>query len=235
MKTGVLFIHGFTGGTYEVQPFITYVKEQTDWKVEVPTLPGHGVTLDLGKISAEAWMMEAELALRRLKKRVDRVLVVGFSMGGLIAMYLSRRYPTDRLILLSPATKYISPRMLLADARHVLTESITRNYAPNTFYHLYDYKFKNTPFRSTLEFLRVVKMVKPYYSQIITPVCIVQGGRDAIVPSFAAEYLYEKVGSPRKKLIKSAMGMHHICYSDDCNDWFIEALAFMQADNIITN
>ena len=27
MKTGVLFIHGFTGGTYEVQPFVTLCKK----------------------------------------------------------------------------------------------------------------------------------------------------------------------------------------------------------------
>lgn len=230
MKTGVLFIHGFTGGTYEVQPLVTYIKEQTDWKVEVPTLPGHGVTLDLGNTSAESWMMEAELALRRLRKRVDRLIIVGFSMGGLIAMYLSRRYPTDRLVLLSPATKYISPRMLLADVRIMLTESITRSYTPNTFYHLYDYKLTNTPFRSTFQFLRIVKMVKPYYRQILTPVCIVQGGRDAIVPAIAAEHLYKKIGSTNKKLIKSATGMHHICYSDDCDDWFIEVLKFMQID-----
>ena len=33
--------------------------------------------------------MEAELALKKLQKEVDRVIVVGFSMGGLIAMYLA--------------------------------------------------------------------------------------------------------------------------------------------------
>ena len=54
MKTGVLFIHGFTGGPYEVQPLITFVKAHTDWSVEVPTLPGHGVTLNLSNVSAES-------------------------------------------------------------------------------------------------------------------------------------------------------------------------------------
>ena len=184
MKTGVLFIHGFTGGPYEVQPLITYVKEQTDWSVEVPTLPGHGVMLDLANMSAESWMMEAELAIRRLQKRVDRVVIVGFSMGGLIALYLALRYPVSKLVLLSAAAKYISPRILLDDVRIILTESITRNYTPNTFYHLYDYKLTHTPFRATIEFLRIVKMVEPYYGQIKAPVCIVQGEKDGIVPLF---------------------------------------------------
>lgn len=230
MKTGVLFIHGFTGGTYEVQPFITFVKERTNWLVEVPTLPGHGVTLDLGSVSAESWMMEAELAIRRLQKKVDRVIVVGFSMGGLIALYLALRYPVDRLVLLSAAAKYISPRILLEDVRTMLTESITRNYTPNTFYHLYDYKLTHTPLRATFEFLRIVKMVAPYYGQIKSPVCIVQGEKDGIVPVSSAQHLYEKIGAEKKLIIKSPKGKHHICYSDDCNDWFLKVLNFMKVD-----
>lgn len=228
MKTGVLFIHGFTGGTYEVQPLITFIKENTDWKVEVPTLPGHGVTLNLANLSAESWMMEAELALRRLRKRVDRVIIVGFSMGGLIAIYLALRYPVDRLVLLSAAVKYISPRVLLADVRIMLTESITRNYAPNTFYHMFEYKLTNTPLLSTFEFLRIVEMVKPYYGSIKMPVCIVQGEKDAVVPPSAAKHLYEKIGSQEKKLIKSSTGQHHICYSADRSDWFLKVLTFMK-------
>ena len=96
-------------------------------------------------------------------RRVDRVIVVGFSMGGLIAMYLSLRYPVDKLVLLSAAAKYISPRVLLDDVRIMLTESITKKYTPNTFYHLYNYKLTHTPLRATFEFLRIVKMVEPYY------------------------------------------------------------------------
>lgn len=228
MKTGVLFIHGFTGGTYEVQPFVTYVKKHTNWSVEVPTLPGHGVTLNLRRVSADSWLMEAELAMRKLRQRVDRVIVVGFSMGGLIAMYLSLRYPVDKLVLLSAAAKYISPRQLLTDVKVMLTESITKNYEPNTFYHLQQYKLTNTPIKAMFGFLKIVKMVRPYFDAITCPICIVQGERDAVVPLHTADYLYEKLGSDEKLMIKSPTGQHHICYSSDNEKWFSEALAFMQ-------
>jgi carboxylesterase len=178
MKVGVLCIHGFTGGPYEVKPFVDYLKMHTDWPVEVPTLPGHGITLNLANYSAESWMMEAELALRKLQNEVDRIIVVGFSMGGLIAMYLALRYPLSKLILLSAASRYISPRVLLDDVRKMIMESITKNHSPNTFYHLYNYKLTNTPLRAIIEFLRIVKMVEPYFGLISTPVCIVQGKKD---------------------------------------------------------
>ena len=110
MKTGVLFLHGFTGGMFEVRPFIQYVEERTDWITSVPILPGHDFPIDLSKVSAESWMMEAELALNRLRKETDRIIVVGFSMGGIIALYLALRYKIEKLVLLSAAAKYISPR-----------------------------------------------------------------------------------------------------------------------------
>ncbi len=231
MKTGVLFIHGFTGGTYEVQPLVTYVKKHTDWSIEVPTLPGHGVTIDLRRVSAQNWLMEAEIAMRRLRKRVDRVIIAGFSMGGLIAIYLALRYPVDKLILLSAAAKYISPRVLLDDVRIILTESITKRYTPNTFYHLYNYKLTHTPLRATFEFLKIVKTVQPYYQSIQCPVCIVQGEKDGIVPLATAEHLYKKLGSKVKKLVTSPTGKHHICYSADNEKWFAEVLLFMQQGN----
>lgn len=230
MTTGVLFIHGFTGGTYEVQPLVTYVKSRTDWLTEVPTLPGHGVTLDLRDMSAESWMMEAEQAMQRLQQKVDRIIVVGFSMGGLIAMYLTLRYPVEKLILLSAAAKYISPRVLLKDLQTVLAESVLRRYKPTMFSHLFQYKLTNTPIRATFEFLRIVKMVEPYYANIKAPVCIVQGEKDPIVPFSAAAHLYEKLGSSTKRLITSPFAKHHICYSDDCDDWFEEVLRFMKAE-----
>lgn len=228
MKTGVLFIHGFTGGAYEVQPLISYIEEHTDWYIEIPTLPGHGATLNLRNVSAKSWLMEAELAMRRLRKHVDRVIVVGFSMGGLIAMYLALRYPVERLVLLSAAAKYISPLVLLEDAKIILTESITKNYTSDTLYHLYNYKLTRTPIKSMFEFLKIVKMVKPYYHYITCPVCIVQGEKDGIVPFSTAPYLHEELGGDDKTLIVSPTGKHHICYSSDCEKWFAEVLFFMK-------
>lgn len=229
MKTGVLFLHGFTGGPFEVRPFMNYLKEMTDWTLSVPVLPGHEFPLNLRNVSAESWMMEAELALNNLRKKVDRVVVVGFSMGGLIALYLAVRYPIDKLVLLSAAAKYISPRILIEDAAVMLTESITKKYPPNTFYHLYDYKLRHTPIHATKEFLRLVKMVEPYYAKVMVPVCVVQGKRDGIVPFSTGEHLLKALGSLQKQLIVSEKGKHHICYSDDCQDWFKKVYAFIQS------
>ncbi len=228
MKTGVLCIHGFTGGPYELQPFVEYMQAQTDWKIVVPTLPGHGDTLELKNLSAEAWMMAAELAIRQLQKEVDRLFLVGFSMGGIIAIYLSLRYPVEKLVLLSAAAKYINPTQFLQDIGEVAKEALAGSLEENPLYQIYGKKLRETPIQAALEFVRLVKMVEPYYEQVEIPVCLVQGKRDGIVPYTTAPFLYEHLRSSKKLLIFSEMGKHHICYSEDCENWFGQALHFLR-------
>ena len=168
--------------------------------------------------------------MRKLQGEVDRVIVVGFSMGGLIAMYLALRYPIDKLVLLSAAAKYISPRNLLEDIGIILKESITKKYPPNTFYHLYNYKLTHTPPQATFEFLRLVKMVEPYYSQITTPVCIVQGGKDGIVPFSSAEHLFNILGSSKKKNLLNRTLESIIFVTVKTVMTGLEVLEFMQSE-----
>lgn len=223
-------IHGFTGGPFEVQPFADYIEEKTDWVVMIPKLPGHGEILDLKNKSAESWMMAAELALKELKKQVDQVIIVGFSMGGLIAMYLAMRYRIEKLVLLSAAVKYISAGQMLEEVRIAAGDAVKGKLAQNPLFHLYEYKLLNTPISSAIEFLRVVKMVEPYYDKLTLPVCIVQGKKDGIVPVNAAEHIYNQIGSIEKEIYHSENGAHLICYSDDCEEWFAHVLNFMAAE-----
>lgn len=239
MKTGVLGIHGFTGGPYEIQPFVDYLQAHTNWKIVVPTLPGHGETLELKSVTAESWMMAAEQSLRQLQKEVDRVIIVGFSMGGIIGMYLANRYPIHKLVLLSAAAKYIYPSQLLQDIKDIAKEAVVGKLAENTLYKQYSYKVKGTPIPATLEFIRLVRIVQPYYGQITVPVYIVQGKKDGIVPYATAQFIYDEIGSLKKEIVYSELGKHHICHSEDCQDWFNTALNFLKEEeeegNIASN
>ncbi|MBS7345587.1 MAG: alpha/beta fold hydrolase [Caryophanon sp.] len=227
MKIGVLCIHGFSGGPYEVQPFADFLKRQTTWEVVVPTLPGHGDVLSMRGHTHHEWLMAAELAYRALARRVDRVIVVGFSMGGLIAMYLAKRYRVHKLVLLSAALKYASPMQLTKDIREMAQHFRKRTLKQHELYKRYATKLRDVPIQSTFEFMKLVALVKPFYATITAPTFIVQGEHDGIVPNKTAALLYETLQCTPKRLYISPVGKHHICYSADCNDWFEEVYRFL--------
>lgn len=228
MTVGVLIIHGFSGGPYEVLPFTQYVEEKTDWLVHTPTLCGHGEALSLRGYKALHWLKDAENAYMQLAKKVDEVMVVGFSMGGLIAIYLAKRYKVKKLVLLSAAAKYVSPKQLLKDIKMMATDAYRRNLDGNELFKGYQKKFKEVPLAATVEFMKIVKIITPYLKSIQTPVYIVQGKLDGVVPYHTAQYLFDLLSASEKHLYFSPNGKHHVCFADDCSDWFMKVLKFLK-------
>lgn len=228
MSIGILFLHGFSGGPYEIEPFATYLKGNGHYEIMMPTFSGHGETLILKGYKAKHWLMEAELAYRQLAKKVDEVVVVGFSMGGLIAMYLAIRYPVKKLVLLSAAAKYVSPSQLVRDLKGVAADAIHGAVNENKLFQHYVYKLRNVPFTATVEFMKVVQLVDPYIEKITCPVFIVQGKQDGIVPSQTAQYVFSKLTVNEKEIYLSETGKHLICYCDDCEVWFGRAHTFIE-------
>jgi carboxylesterase len=224
---GCLCIHGFTGAPYEVEPLVTYLKERTDWHFKVPTLPGHGETHSLKGIHYEEWIQFAEEELRELIETCDKVFVVGFSMGGMIASLLAAKYPVAKLVLLSAAAYYVNPKQLVSDINSILLDGLKGNLADNALFRQYKRKIKETPITATLQFRRLVSFIKPVLSDVKVPTLIAQGENDGIVPPKSAEYLYRTIGAEQKKLTFIKKSKHHICHCEENEALFSEVLDFL--------
>lgn len=230
MTLGILFLHGFTGSTAEVQPLAEYLSSQRpDWIYSIPTLSGHGNELSLKGVNASHWLSDVEVAYRLLAKKVDKVIVIGFSMGGVLALYLTLRYRVDRLVLLSPSIKYLDIKKLYLALIELVNNR--KNMTPQQKAQLKKsiYQLQNMKLPTVMNFREVVKLVTPYVTMIERPVFIVQGEKDGLVPSATAHFLYEKVASVEKKIYFSPNGYHQICFSDDHLQWFKQAFDFILA------
>lgn len=227
MTVGILVIHGFTGGPYEVEPLVQYLQHTTHYLIESITLSGHGEDLQLNGYTHMHWLMEAELAFRTLQRHVDRIVVIGFSMGGLIAMYLAKRYPVYKLVLLSAAAKYVSPVQLTRDLQILVNDTMRGVVKDNSMYQNYRRKFRKVPLQAVIEFLKCTRKVSRYIAHLTLPIFIVQGQRDEVVPYVSAQYLYNKISSSEKYLYMSQTGKHLICYSEDCAKWFEKVRQFI--------
>lgn len=131
---GCLIIHGFTGGPHELEPLTSYLQEQTDWHISVPTLPGHGKQLALENVGYKSWIETAEASLKQLKEKYDEIYVIGFSMGGMIAAFLAAKYKVDKLVLLATAGKYLSFKQISMDIGEMMRDGITGKLSQNKIY-----------------------------------------------------------------------------------------------------
>ncbi len=93
MRTGCLLIHGWTGAPFEMEPLVEPLRA-LGCAPRLVTLPGHGTSFDDFRTTwFEDWKRGAEEAYEALSRDVDRVVVMGLSMGGTLALHLATRYP----------------------------------------------------------------------------------------------------------------------------------------------
>ncbi|YCA13514.1 alpha/beta fold hydrolase [Bacillus sp. AK128] len=223
---GCLCIHGFTGAPYEVEPLVSFLKKHTDWKIVAPILPGHGDDEDLLTITYPDWIEAVEKEIQILINECETVYVIGFSMGGLLAAYLAKKYPVEKLVLLSAAAYYVNVRQLFKDIKEMALDGIRGNLSDNILYRRYRKKITNTPVSATRQFRMLVKFIKPCIREIHTPTLIIQGECDGIVPTKSAHFIFEKLGSDDKKLVFLSSSPHHVCHGPDFDQLTEEVSSF---------
>jgi carboxylesterase len=100
-----LLLHGFMGTPADVGE-LPQALDGAGWDVHAPLLPGHGTDpRDLEGLTADDIITGAEAELIALRGRYPQVVVVGFSLGGAIALILSERHDAAGLVLINPFFK----------------------------------------------------------------------------------------------------------------------------------
>ncbi|WP_046179976.1 alpha/beta hydrolase [Domibacillus tundrae] len=224
---GCLCIHGFTGSPYEVQPLADYLRDHTDWKIAVPVLPGHGETLSLKKVVCTEWLDCAEAALLQLLDECETVYIIGFSMGGLIAAYLTARHPVRKLVMLSAAAKYINPVQVKEDVKVMMQDLREKKLHENELFLRYREKLLMTPPGAARQFQKVVGLARPALKKINVPVFIAQGTADGIVPVKSASYIYRRLSSAERHLYYSPEAKHLICHTGNTEELFKNVFTFL--------
>lgn len=116
-RMGVLLLHGFTGSPWDLRPLGESLSER-GFHVIAPRLPGHGTAPEaMLWVTWRQWLRAAEEALEALSG-LERVAVVGLSMGSLLALLLAARHPKriKALVLLAPALSLRDRKALLLRA-----------------------------------------------------------------------------------------------------------------------
>lgn len=122
----VIMLHGFTGSECSFESVIPYLSSEIE--VIAPLLPGHGkkpmLLEDLSMESQIEWLREFIT-----QNHLEDAALLGYSMGGRLAIGYAMTYPVKQLILVSasPGIQSLDERKMRAEADRKLAESIREN------------------------------------------------------------------------------------------------------------
>jgi carboxylesterase len=120
-----LLIHGFLGSPRELRPL---ARELADAGVSARgvLLPGFGADIArLKEVRAEEWLATARAAWKETCEGASRTILIGFSMGGAVALRLAAEagLTPDQLILLAPHWKFADRRaVVLPVAKYLIRQ-----------------------------------------------------------------------------------------------------------------
>ncbi|MEX0812801.1 MAG: alpha/beta fold hydrolase [Chitinophagales bacterium] len=113
----LLYIHGYGASRAEGEYITDSLAKKWQANAYYLRLPGHGLDKEAHNRAAfDDYLREVEETLYRVQELGDTVIVLGTSMGALLATYLAAQYPdrVQALILFSPFYDYVSPLGVLA-------------------------------------------------------------------------------------------------------------------------
>ena len=198
-RKAILIIHGFAGGTYDIENLSNYLELNKSFDVFNFTLPGHDKSL--GKATCDDWIIKSEQQLKWLiNNGYKNIYLIGHSMGGVIATYLASKYKeVKKLVLGAPAFHYFNTEDNNIDIQETIKNipKLISNYGKGELVS----RFLKLNITTLKEFMNLVKIYYDYPKQIKCPILILQGKSDDIVPISSSKYVYNSVKSSIKKLV----------------------------------
>lgn len=220
-KTGCLVIHGFGGELEEVLPLAEFLRAK-GYEVACPELKGHtGRRKDLRGVNYRQWIASAEERLEYLQAECDAVVLIGFSMGGLIAVNLAIKHTAAALVTLNmPIYHWDIKRIclnLLQDLKAGRSDHL-RRYVRSTC---------ALPFSALINFKLILTRTKPLLHQVTCPVFIAQALEDDTVQHRSANHAYWHFGSEDKRIKYYTGSGHQICHSSAAAKMMLDVEVFL--------
>lgn len=227
-NTGVLLIHGFTGTPSEVRLLGEFLRDK-GYTVRGILLKGHGTTPeDMKRSNCRDWIHGAVEGYKSLKRDCDEVFAVGFSMGGLLSLYLARNYDIKGAAALSApiriqrskAVFYYIKKIFMA---HIISDK--REIRTNGYWR--------APLISVYNLFKLIRYIKANLKHIEKPVLIVQSYEDKTVHPISANIIYNNLGSKDKSIIYLHKSGHVITCGNEKEQVFREVYNFIKTKSVL--
>jgi len=226
-QIGVILIHGF-GSTTDSMLYLATQLSELGFHVELPTLSGHASDPDdLIDVKWENWIDDIQQAWLKIRKRVDKIYLVGISMGGTLALNFSTKIPfISGIVLINHALfmnhlKYkFTPflKSIIADTKDFGSETTSILDSSVTVIN-----YDKIPLIAIEQLLNLCKDTEEKLFLVKSPVLIFKSIKDKVIPINVAETTFRKLKTTNKRLV-SLYNSHHVATQDFDKELILEEM-----------
>jgi esterase/lipase len=204
----IIYLHGFSASRQEVAPLCDELGAELGANVFYTRLAGHGRSPEaMAEVQGKEWLQDATEALAIGRELGERVIVVGTSTGGTLALWLAqhKRERIAALVLISPN---LGPRgtgaELLAGPwgaqvlRAVMGPQHRWKPANAAQARYWNWQY---PSSALLPMMALVKSVRESpLESITTPTLVLYSPQDQVVEPNETQRAFARLGAARKRL-----------------------------------
>lgn len=204
----VLFIHGF-GGKPAMLGFLFKYLNRKGYTVYSPILLGHDNFENLDKYRPEDWITQAEGFFTEIKKKHEKVFLIGASFGGNICINLAGKFAKEIkgvLLLETPIFFNFKIALILKIFLPIFEFLNISRISKNRFVYRSRYakdghSVEFLPIKAVGEVYRFIKNeAKGHVAKVSAPIYIFQGEKSDLIRKKSASFIFDNVKSMIKKV-----------------------------------
>ncbi|MFH1366604.1 MAG: alpha/beta fold hydrolase [Patescibacteria group bacterium] len=205
-EVGIILVHGFTGSPHDLRPLGEYLADK-GFTVAGVRLSGHGVHHEvLKKTNRFDWYYSLKMVADDLRKKVKKIYIVGFSMGGNLSLLFTKLEGGVSGLVLINTPIFTKPGRLIfwfipliKNFKKFTTKKWAKNM-DNYFEKMDQGTYLRIPLDSAWQYYKLVQETKEILPEIEIPVYIIQSTKDKVINFQSADYLFRRIKSQDKKI-----------------------------------
>lgn len=236
-----VLLHGLTGSPWDLRP-LAEALAAAGYRVSAPRLHGHEHVDALAASRWSDWLGSAATALAEAHASGRRTLLLGFSMGALLALKLAAERPRELAGLIAMGVPIEQPCWQIVGARAVLA---LRIHAPRIGAKIGHYPkarsdvrvravadrraaLPELPYAAILEIGRLQAEVRASLWRVKTPTLLVHGAYDHVAPVDGSARVSQLLAADVVRRVIAPRSYHHVARDLDRRLVCAEVVNFAQ-------
>jgi len=233
-RPGCLLLHGFTG-TPQVFDEIRQSLDQAGFISRAPLLPGHGGDPDdMSTVLWQDWLSAAEDELYNFKNECEQLFLMGYSVGGALAITLAAKNPVAGLIVLSAPFRLPLHTTLAVRLLRYIVPCWPKRPLPPGMEGMREHEYDCYPSAGVRQCVLLLKDMRKRISSVSCPTRILHAEGDQRVNTKNAGKIFRHLQISDKKMIILGNTCHTVLKGGDklfVRDYILRFISGDEADS----